>query len=61
VFSVKILKNGFRRFVHFPVLFIEKYGENRVANQNIKNHFNILKVYPIFLYQREKTRKLATL
>jgi hypothetical protein len=28
----------FRRFVHFPVLFIEKYryGENRVANANFK-------------------------
>jgi hypothetical protein len=35
---VKFLKMVFRRFVHFPVLFIEKYrhGENRVGNPNFE-------------------------
>jgi hypothetical protein len=35
-FLLKILKTVFRCFVHFPVLFIDKYryGENRVASPN---------------------------
>jgi hypothetical protein len=35
---LKFVKMVFRRFVHFPVLFNEKYryGETRVANPNFK-------------------------